>query len=170
MGAALSRSTPCGRTHRMALQWGPGIPPEVTGNFCPSQGLKSLSLPPSTGSDKLVLVCACVCTCVHVCLYQFLPGPALSARAVLRSPQSLPRPPREGGCTHTDAQTFTHHTCILTHTHTHTHQTHDPPSCSPLIQTTHMSHTHLGTHHRNTHAHTHTHTPGWLIGAHSLPR
>lgn len=159
MGAALSRSTPCGRTHRMALQWGPGIPPEVTGNFCPPQGLESLSLPPSTGSDKLVPVCACVSVSVSAWTCPLGPGQCCEA------PRVFPvRPEREG------AHTFTHHTCTLTHAHTHAYQTHDPPSCSPLIQTTHMSHMHLGTHRRNTHAHTHTLTPGWLIGAHSLPR
>ena len=134
-----------GGPHRgVALQWGPGIPPEVTGHFCPPQGLKSLSSPPSTGSRQ---ACACVCMCVQgvsvsVSAWTCPLGPGSAAQ-----PQSLPRLPREGGCTHTDA-------------HTHTHQTHNPPSCSPLTQTTHMSHRHTGTHHRNTCLHPHPHP--WL--------
>ena len=167
---------PCSPTpHRVGLQWGPGIPPEVTGNFCPPQGLKSLSSPPSTGSRQAcacvcvcVHVCACVCMCVHVCarcvcisLCLDLPSrPGQCCEALKSFPSAL------RGRVHTHRCTDIH----TPHMHTHTHTRHIIHIHAPLSHKPHTCHICTQAHTTETHAYTHTHTPGWLIGAHSFPR
>ena len=120
----------------MALQWGPGIPPEVTGNFCPPQGLKSLSLPPSTGSDKLVLVCACVCMCVCISFCLDLPS---RPGQCYEAPKVFPvRPEREGA--HTQMHRHSHTTHAYSHTRTHTHTRHMIHLHAPLSYKRHICH------------------------------